>query len=1497
MDWELNQNPYPNISRPAKNPLSMILEIKMCISGMGFTAYHIYTRSVKNLRFLRAPLFIFGILAVHFQQSSAQPKEVPLFDGETLEGWDFTKGVWRVEDGAVTAGSYEKKFPRNEFICTKRVYANFELELKIKCSGAPKTGLINSGIQIRSSRKGKRVTGYQIDCGAGWFGKIYDEHRRGLIFSKPLDAHALEKAVDTFGWNEYRILAEGPRIQVWINGVKASDYTETNPNIPLDGVIAPQIHSGGKVVVQFKDIRIRELPPTPNAPTWESLGGDKTNQEKANIRREGVQSGDKKSKDPKKIPSPPKEKGRVIFDFESGGLQGWRTVEGKMGQPIGANERLRNSRMAMNQEGKRYLGTLEQSQGGPPADFQTAVLESPVFKLEDPEVSLAVSGGTGPDTYVALCSLEGKELRKAHGKNSEFFFPHHWSVPELVGKPVFVRLVDRSKGPWGHIVVDAISAKGTLLPEFSAKRFAKLPPEAKQTKTLGPRNKANSPEEELASFTLAEGFVAELVASEAQGLINPIDLTFDDAGRLWTQTARMYPLDPVTGINFGIAMSMMRDNAAMEKDPRFAKIKRLYQLKDKGSDKILIIEDPSMEQKDPLGVFAEGLTIPQSILPYKSGVWVAHGSELFFLDDRNGDGRADEMSPVLSGFGFFDTHTMAHSLVRAPGGWIHFSHGLINSGNVMAVASGESTKIELCLTARFSLDGKVLEVVNRGLQNIWGYQLRGDGQWWGTEANDGGYSVVPMESQTTYRGVQNPKIRPYQPEFPAPHDFRVGGTGISGLAFSEDENEVGFPAEWKDVAFLANPITNAINAVKVIRNADGSIESKLLPNLLKSSDKWFRPVNLEFGPDGCLYVADWYNKIISHNEVSTAHPDRDKSHGRIWRIRHVSQKPRKAPDLIKANSEKLIRHLSSPYVLDKRAAWRQLVDRKAIDQTPALQELVADTQASKMTRIHALWTLEGLGKYNDILFEKIINGTDTDLSREAIRALSSFSLPSEKVAALVEPRLEDSNAMTRAQVLRTLAEIDQAGPAVINLLLRACKPDLPGRDLGGSYERKFERFLARKALEQYVEELRSYLKTDLAKTHLAGNLNWAIQVLPSKEKEIQFSKIWTDVSSQRIDPETYISIIGMLDKPAILKIVGQTFSDPAKGEMLLDLAIQTANRIDSSRIARFLTSTLDRMLNSSDEAQVIKALRGIHALKSQSHYPKVADMLNPSLPAGTLKEALRVLSLAPNVVNPTIYEKIATDPSVDFDIRVEALGSLIRRDANQGKRLLISISKQANLNQKKLIVGNLSVFPSGLLLLFDQWQNKNIPLDAWSLSASQQAIQSHRRDQRAIRIFEEVKKREAVIKAQVHKRIAKYTQAAKTLKGSVDAGKATFSSCLSCHKVGNSGQDIAPPLDGSAHREVEHLITAIVDPDAAVEGAYGLFRVIRKDGSITEGFLVNRNKKGTTIAMMGGAKLRIAHSEISSQAFVGGRSFMPSVYGSLPEQSMVDLIAFIKTLK
>ena len=736
------------------------------------------------------------------------------------------------------------------------------------------------------------------------------------VIAEPVDAEALAKVVDVFGWNTYRIRAEGPRLRVWINDVLATDYTEKNPEVALDGVIAPQVHSGGVALVQFKDVTIAELPPTPGAPTWESLGGLEAALKKAppapRKRNPKVKG---KGKAARKIPAPIKGDDRVNFDFESGGLQGWYITEGWFNHLIADNKTVRAGGGPSNKEGKYFIGTLEAAPGGVTGDPQTGVVESPVFQLSGPKIQFAVSGGKHSDTYVGLFTLEGKEVRKASGNNSEEFQSITWNVPELVGKAVFVRLVDQNKGGWGHVTMDAFSAQGKLLPDETKKRQALAKPKkpsAKERaaikakarprkKTQSARTTALSPAEELAGFTVPEGFVIELVASEKHGVINPIDLTFDDAGRLWTQTAQMYPLDPISGMKWQQFLDLMKDEKTQNSHPEFKRIKDLYQLKSKGDDKILILDDPTKPAAGPLHIWADGLAIPQSILPCKDGAYVCHGSELFFLRDTDGDNKSDKMEPVLSGFGYTDTHTMSHLLVRGPGRYIHFSQGALNQGMVTAVASGFQDRIDAACQVRFGLDHQNFEVLSAGPSNMWGLQLRANGQWYGTEANDRAYCVIPWEHGTAVTGAAFRPMRPYQPLLPELHQFRVGGTGISGLEFSED-TEGSFPyEEWKDVALLANPITSTINAVRVHRNPDGTVEAEHLPDFLTAKDDWFRPVNLEFGPDGALYVADFYNKIVSHNEVTTDHPDRDKAHGRIWRIRHESQEPREIPDVTKSS--------------------------------------------------------------------------------------------------------------------------------------------------------------------------------------------------------------------------------------------------------------------------------------------------------------------------------------------------------------------------------------------------------------------------------------------------------------------------------------------------------------------------------------------------------------------------------------------------------------------
>ncbi len=197
-----------------------------------------------------------------------------LFDGKSLAGWEGDPKWWRVEDGALTGGSRTEKVPHNYFLATQRSFQNFDLRLRLKLTGTPGTGIINSGVQIRSIRvpNNTEMAGYQVDAGDGWWGKLYDESRRRRVIAEPLDAAAVNAAVRKDDWNEYRIRAEGPRIRSWINGVPALDYTEAEPRVAADGRIAVQIHSGGHALVQVKDVVIEELPPTPGAATWAEVG-------------------------------------------------------------------------------------------------------------------------------------------------------------------------------------------------------------------------------------------------------------------------------------------------------------------------------------------------------------------------------------------------------------------------------------------------------------------------------------------------------------------------------------------------------------------------------------------------------------------------------------------------------------------------------------------------------------------------------------------------------------------------------------------------------------------------------------------------------------------------------------------------------------------------------------------------------------------------------------------------------------------------------------------------------------------------------------------------------------------------------------------------------------------------------------------------------------------------------------------------------------------------
>lgn len=994
-----------------------------------------------------AALWLFAALPLSAQDP------VSLFDGKSLSGWDFTPGVWRVEDGTVAAGTGREKIPRNEFISTKKPYANFELTLKIQCTGDPKTGLINSGIQIRSARlPGGASAGYQIDCGAGWFGKIYDEHRRGLIYGQPLDPDALVQAVDVFGWNEYRILAEGPRIQVWINGVKASDYTETDPDIPLDGVVAPQIHSGGHAIVRFKDVVLRELPATPDAPTWESLGG--------------VEAALKKVK-----------------------------------------------------------------------------------KQPAPQAATPMKEG----------NASGGEARSAA--------------------------------------------------------------------------------EQLRTFHLPEGYEIELVAQESEDIGKFVSVYFDQRGRLWTQTALEYPVDG-------------------NESPAAAEA--LY--RGEGRDKILVYPREGLASlpegglADPT-VFAEGLAIPLGILPWGAGdaCYAMHGPDLLLLGDTDGDGRSDRREVLLTGFGVQDSHLLPHQFTRAPGDWIWMAQGLFNQSEVRKPGSGEGVAFPQCSMARMRPDGSRFEVTSTGPNNIWGLILTGEGEAFIQEANDYGYPAMPFHDYAYYPGGMERHRKSYQPDFPPTARFRMGGSGLSGLALLESGPR---RADGAEITLLvANPITARLNAIAMRRDGD-DWQLDQLPDFLSCDDPFFRPVALTEGPDGALYVVDWYNKIISHNEVARNHPDRDKTRGRIWRIKEKGSRP-EVPDFDSLSTGELIALLGKTPTARARLAAQTLIDRKDPAMIAPLRSALTDPQSSDALRIQALWVLPPEARD---AARPLLASPNRNLRRELAR-LPEFA-----------PELmADRDREVRAAVILTLArQLEEDGgvlPQLLSLVEPALhEPTAPGPRggsilVGPAYDRAYQRFLIRRFLERHPAAVAAFLDSPEAAALSPEARVLATLALGTKEGSVRLSTLLPSLG-RRPEEEEILLLARAADDPACAAALEALLLLPPSSERVLATLTKHQASLDAARIGSILADTAAALL---DHGKIADAARLAGLFRIAPLEPRLAAALDgaDTKAALTLLEALRLLrSEAVEAI-----ARLAASP--DPDLREAAIAALAEsRSPEAGPRLV-----------------------------------------------------------------------------------------------------------------------------------------------------------------------------------------------------------------------------------
>ena len=438
-----------------------------------------------------------------------------------------------------------------------------------------------------------------------------------------------------------------------------------------------------------------------------------------------------------------------------------------------------------------------------------------------------------------------------------------------------------------------------------------------------------SPSEELSGFHLPKGFVAELVAAEPQ-IAKPLNMAFDSSGRLWITDTTEYPYPAPAGTPAHDSIKVLSDTD----------------------------HDGSFET---VTTFAEGLNIPIGILPVSDGVLCFSIPNIMHLKDNDGDGRCDERKVVLGPFDTTrDTHGMINSLRRGDDGWIYACHGFNNQSHVKATDGSEMHLIS-GNTFRCGADGSQLEHFTVGQVNPFGMTNDEWGNWFTADCHSKPVTLLVRGGHYESFG------RPHDGLgfVPSVMDHLHGSTAICGIVFY---NAPEFPATFRKKFYSGNVMTSRINSNRLLVDRD-HIRLIEEPDFMTSDDPWFRPVDVQLGPDGALYIADFYNKIIGHYEVRLDHPERDRTSGRIWRVsyRGDEQSPAKAPALAARNSSELlsaehVQELGHENATRRRFALERFsgsqLDARQYEQLRQLA--MKDGEQADALRVSAIWALHRL---------------------------------------------------------------------------------------------------------------------------------------------------------------------------------------------------------------------------------------------------------------------------------------------------------------------------------------------------------------------------------------------------------------------------------------------------------------------------------------------------------------------------------------------------------
>lgn len=1077
--------------------------------------------------------------------------------------------------------------------------------------------------------------------------------------------------------------------------------------------------------------------------------------------------------------------GRALnLDFEAGDLRDW-TAEGEAFQGAlveGDAVAARRADMKSGHEGRFWVGSYERA-----GDAPRGTLSSARFTLTKPFARFLIGAGAHETTRLEIVTADGSAvIYRAAGDGVEDMKPVVADLSAHVGREVFLRLVDDDSNGWGHLNFDGFTLWDRMPP--GELRQGLPSPDAIVHAGLEPEAAAKA-------MAVPPGFKATLYAGEPD-VVQPIAFTIDDRGRLWVVESYTYPIRQPEG---------------------------------EGKDRILIFEDSNGDGKfDSRKLFCEKLNLASGIEVGFGGVWVGAAPHFLFIPDKDGDDAPDGPPVVLlDGWGYQDTHETLNSFNWGPDGWLYGCHGVFTNSRVGKPGTPDAERLPINGGIwRYHPTKHIFEVFAHGTSNPWGVDFDTDGRAFLTSC------VIPHLYQVIqgarYERQAGSDFNPYSYDLIktiADHRHYLGanphgGNGRSDLAGGGHAHAGAliYQGDAWPKEYVGSILMNNIHGARLNRDllmpAGSGFVGRHGPDFLMANDRWSQIISLKTGPDGQMYMIDWYDENQCHLTDPAAH---DRTNGRIFVVSHgESVGPARAIDP-GATADDLVALLAHPNDWQVRHARRLLQERSAVMGDDAKAKLITalaskafDGPDAKL-RLNALWTLHTVGGLDEAATLEALASADVSVRGWAVQLACESGAPSQAVLA-------------------TFAKLATADPSpVVRLYLASACQRLPLASRKPILE----------GLVRHPEDANDHnlpLMTWYAMEPVAAESpRWALDLAPAAK-----------LPGILINSVRRVAALGTADSlDLIVAALDQAESNESRLTILeaVNQSLQGRRTVD---MPEGWPAVYKKIRDGGDPDLGGQATR----LAATFGDPLALDFLRKvlaqaDLPVDARADALASLLKARDTGLAPVLRGLLTEPA----LRAQALKALAAYDDPETAPAVLALFPTLAPEERRDALNTLAArASSSKALLAAVEAGKVAPKD---LSADLVRQLRNHKDAEVDALIGKVwgtARETTADKAQLIEKYRKILTAGYAKRPDVELGRAVFArTCQQCHTLFGVGAAIGPDLTGSNRADREYILSNILDPSALIGKDYLAHVVATSDGRVLTGLIKSEDKDALSL--------------------------------------------------